>query len=278
MRPSVAGLFVYPVKSCGGIALPAAAVTERGLLHDREWMIVGAAGRPARFVTQREIPRLSLVRTALTDSSLVLSAPGMDDLAIEFGRAGDRIDATVWRDTVEAIDQGDAAAGWLSAFTGADLRFVRFDPDVRRPCNTAFAGDSGAHTGFADGYPLLVIGGASLDDLNARLSARGGMALPMNRFRPNLVLDGVEAYDEDHLATIRIAGVELRLVKPCVRCQITTTDQATALVGVEPLATLAGYRNNPRLGGVTFGMNAIVTAGAGAALGVGSPAEIDWAF
>lgn len=278
MTPTISGLYVYPVKSCKGLYAHTAQLTPRGLLHDREWMIVEANGDPARFVTQREYPRLALVGTGLSASALILSAPGMEILAVDHGLESAGRDVVVWRDTVRATDQGDVAADWFSAFLGKDVRLVRFDPDVRRLCNPQYAGDTGAHTGFADGYPLLVIGSASLDDLNGRLHARGIGALPMNRFRPNLVVDGLEAYDEDHLATLACGDAILQLVKPCVRCQITTTDQASAHVGSEPLRTLAGYRHNPRFGGVTFGMNAIVTGGAGSALTVGSAAHVEWAF
>lgn len=278
MTPTIGGLFVYPVKSCKGIHAQSAQLVARGLLHDREWMIVGSDGDPARFLTQRECPRLALIETGLSATALSLRAPGMHPIEVDFEFAGTSRDVVVWRDTVRAIDQGDTVAQWLSAFTGRALRLVRFDPDCIRLCNREFAGDSGAHTGFADGYPLLVIGSASLEDLNGRLGQRGATALPMNRFRPNLVVDGLEAYDEDHLATLTCGELTLRLVKPCVRCQITTTDQASAEVGPEPLRTLAGYRNNARLGGVTFGMNAIVVRGAGTTLAVGSSLEPEWAF
>ena len=126
----------------------------------------------------------------------------------------------------------------------------------------AFAGESGAHTAFADAYPLLILSEASLADLNSRLAE----PLPMNRFRPNVVLSGIDAYDEDHIDEIRAGGLAFKLVKRCTRCQITTTDQSNATVGIEPLSTLGGYRMNAELGGVTFGMNAIVTAGVGLAL------------
>ena len=260
-------------------------MTERGLACDRSWMIVGppSTGRPAMFVTQREYPRLALVRTRLDDQALVLSAPGATDLAIAFDTDGPRVSAVVWRDTVSAIDQGDAAAAWISAFLGVTLRIVRFDPAFRRLSNGVYAGDSGAHTAFADGYPLLVVGSASLSDLNDRLLSRGVDLLPMNRFRPNLVLDGLDAYDEDHLSTIDIGdGIRLRLVKPCVRCRITTTDQDTAQVGAdvdnEPLATLASYRNDTGLGGVTFGINAIVERGAGTSIARGAAVSLEWNF
>ena len=151
---------------------------------------------------------------------------------------------------------------------------VRFDASVHRYCNKAYAGETGAHTAFADGYPILVIADASLMDLNGRLET----PLPMNRFRPNIVLAGVDAYDEDHIDSIECGGVTLKLVKPCVRCQITTTDQATASVGIEPLPTLGAYRRDDTLGGVTFGMNAIVAAGAGARVRVGERVTCTSAF
>ena len=130
----------------------------------------------------------------------------------------------------------------------------------------------------ADGYPILVIGAASLDDLNARLAAKGASALPMNRFRPNVVVTGLPPYEEDHLDTLTSGEVTLRLVKPCTRCQVTTTDQATARVGIEPLPTLSTYRRNDALAGVTFGMNAIVVAGAGRSLAVDAPVAVEYRF
>ena len=293
MTARVSGLFVYPVKSCRGIAVDHAVVTERGLAHDREWRVVvppaGAASDPARFVTQREHPRLALVGTQVSDHRLALSAPDRADLVVDFGhegRGGAPGQAVVWRDTVAAIDQGDAAAEWLSSWVGTSLRLLRFDPSFRRYCNRTYAGDSGAHTAFADGYPLLVIGTASLADLNKRLLRRGSDALPMNRFRPNLVIDGLDAYDEDHLSAIEIGPargatgevLRLRMVKPCVRCEITTTDQDTAAVGDEPLATLASYRIDSKLDGVTFGINAIVERGAGTRLERGASVSVEWNF
>ena len=267
LTATIAALFVYPVKSCRGVELHAAQVTERGLAHDREWMIVDAT---RRFVSQREEPRLSLIATALSTTALELSAPGCERLAVPLDRSGPSTTVTVWRDTLPAIDQGDEAAQWLSAWIGRESRLVRFDSQVRRGCNRAYVGDSGAHTGFADAYPLLVLTEASLADLNARLA----VPLPVNRFRPNLVLAGTEAYDEDHIDEIVAGTVTMKLVKPCTRCQIPTTDQATGeRTSEEPLKTLATYRMNPALEGVTFGVNAIVTAGAGDSLRVGAAAN-----
>jgi len=283
-RATIAALDVYPIKGCRGIALATARVAVRGLLAampdavagDREWMVVD---RDGRFVTQREYPRLALVETSLAAGALVLHAPGMAPLALSLGDAGAPVrEVVVWHSRVPARDAGDEACRWFSGVLDADVRLVRFDPAHERRCNPDYAGDSGAHTAFADGYPLLVIGEASLADLNTRLAAKGLPALPMNRFRPNLVLAGLDPYDEDHVSSIVSEGVTLKLVKPCTRCQVTATDQNTARVGLEPLATLGGYRNNAALAGVAFGMNAIVVSGAGQALNVGASVDCTLAF
>ena len=271
LSAKIAGLFIYPVKSCRGIALSSAELTERGLAHDREWTIVDVAGR---FVSQRELPRLALIGTALSDGALRLTAPGLTPLTVPLAQSGPERRVTVWRDTLDAIDEGDPAALWLSAWCERELRLVRFDPRVRRCCNPVFAGDSGAHTGFADGYPLLVLAEASLADLNARLAS----PLPLNRFRPNVVLSGMEAYEEDHVDEIASGAIRLKLVKPCTRCEITTTDQATGERASEPLMTLATYRMHPALEGVIFGVNAIVVAGVGETLRIGATAECSLRF
>jgi len=283
-RARIAALNVYPVKSCRGIDLDSARVAARGLVAvtaaqsvgDREWMIVGPDGH---FVTQRDDPRLALIRTSLAPDALVLSAAGVAPLAVPLESPGGTArEVVVWDSRVPANDAGDAAARWLSCVLGTGVRLVRFDPAYRRRCNPVYAGNSGAHTGFADGYPLLVIGEASLADLNRRLVAKGIPALPMNRFRPNIVIAGLEPYDEDHIDTLVADGITMKLVKPCTRCRITTTDQDSGQVGTEPLATLAGYRMHAGLAGVTFGMNAIVVAGEGSSLSVGAGVEAPFAF
>jgi uncharacterized protein YcbX len=231
------------------------------------------------FVTQREQPRLALIATSLGSDGLALSAHGVDPLVVALDAPrGPVREVVVWASHLVAHDAGDAAASWLSAVLGIDVRLVRFDPAQTRRCDPQYAGDSAAHTAFADGYPVLAIGEASLADLNSRLAATGAAALPMNRFRPNIVLAGLEAYDEDHIDTIAADGVTLKLVKACTRCQVTTTDQDTARVGREPLATLAGYRMNPALAGVTFGVNAIVVAGEGRELTVGTEVDCRFSF
>jgi hypothetical protein len=238
-------------------------------------MIVDADGR---FVTQREAPRLALVGVGTAADGIALSVPRLGTVTVAAPTGRPTREVQVWDSRVPAHDAGDEAAALLSAWLERAVRLVRYDDAYRRWCNPVFAGDSGAHAAFADAYPLLVIGRASLDELNARLAARGHQALPMNRFRPNLVIGGLPAHDEDHLAAIVCGDVVIRPVKPCVRCRITTTDQDSATVGDEPLATLAGYRMDERFGGVTFGMNAVVVSGAGSRLAVGAPVTVEYAF
>ncbi len=247
------GLHIYPVKSCRGIALAAAELTGRGLAHDREWMVVDAE---SQFLTQRALPRMALIEITLTSDTLGLTAPGQSD-ALELSLAG--------RDDCAALDEGAAAAGWLSAFLGKAVRLVRFDPAHRRLSDPQWTHGVDAENHFSDGYPLLVIGEESLEDLNSRLD----VPLPMDRFRPNIVIRGLGPHGEDVANVLSGEGVEIRLVKPCERCSITTTDQKTAAVGKEPLRTLANYRRDATLGGVTFGMNGIVAAQAGTPLAVG---------
>ena len=280
MTPArIAALHLYPVKGCRGIDLDRAQVAATGLVArgaaDREWMVVDEGGR---FLTQRELPRLALVTIDVTPGGLRLTAPHMQPCDVAFEGRGASQDVVVWRSTVLGSDCGDAAARWMSDWLASDVRLVRFDRSRTRECNREYAGDSGAHTMFADGYPILVANTASLAELNARLVARGHAALPMNRFRPNVVIEGLPAFDEDHVDTIAIGDVLLRLVKPCTRCQVTTTDQSTARVGIEPLPTLGEFRMDAKLEGVTFGVNAIVVEGEGRSVAVGDLAALAYRF
>jgi uncharacterized protein YcbX len=260
---SIASLHVYPVKSCRGIERSTAVVTDAGFEHDREWMVVAPDGR---FLTQREEPRLALVETQVDDARLRLSAAGHGFLDVPLALRGEPREVVVWRHRCMAHDQGETPARWLTEMLGRPLRLVRFDPAHRRLSDRAYTGPADGYSRFADAYAFLVLSLGSLADLNGRLPA----ALPMNRFRPNIVLTGLEAYGEDAIHELRADGLTLRLVKPCGRCTITTTDQATAVRDpAEPLETLKSYRWDERLRGVTFGQNAIVIAGAGIPLRAG---------
>jgi hypothetical protein len=189
----------------------------------------------------------------------------------------------VWDDVVKAYDMGALAAQWFSDFLGRPLRLVRFDPEQQRLSDAAWTGTLQAENAFADGFPLLVTSNASLADLNQRLAARGVAPVTMQRFRPNLVLDGLQPFDEDHIDELTIEAAEgpvrLRLVKPCVRCTIPNVDPATAATGHEPGDTLAGFRADPRMkGGITFGVNAVVVEGLERTLRVGQAARASLRF
>jgi hypothetical protein len=264
---TIARLFTYPVKSCRGIEHRSARLTSAGLEHDREWMFVTPGGR---FLTQRELPALARVVVQVGDETLRLSADGAGGVKVALDWNGPSREVTVWDDRVAAIDQGDAVADWASGLLGREVRLVRFDAAARRPSSREWTGAVEALTRFTDGYPLLVVSRASLDDLNSRLQD----PLPVDRFRPNLVLDGLPPYGEDVLGDLVADGVRLRVVKPCTRCVITTTDQATGTAqGEEPIRTLRGYRWDARLKGIVFGQNTIVVEGVGRDLRVGAGFE-----
>jgi uncharacterized protein YcbX len=260
---TITALNIYPVKSCGGIPLTKGRLTDTGFEHDRQWLIVQPNGR---FVTQREQPRFALIRPALDERTITLNAPGMEPLTLSLTHGGTATQVQCWKDLCAAIDAGDAAAAWLERFLGQPHRLVRFDPTFRRVADRAWTGDIVAHAQFSDGFPWLLISEASLADLNGRLDT----PLPMNRFRPNIVMKGLEAFEEDRIAELRSASVALRPVKPCTRCAITTTDQGSGeRTGEEPLRTLRSYRLDRHLKGVTFGQNVILRTGVGEWLSVG---------
>jgi uncharacterized protein YcbX len=260
----IASLHVYPVKSCRGIDLDTAVLASNGFAHDREWVIVDPQDH---FLTQRDEPRLALLQTRLVGGRLELRRPDSAiPLSVAVDHGGTARVATVWRTPSATFDAGDGAATWLSDFLGRPVRLLRFDPTQQRLSNREWTGDIAAPNFFTDGYPVLVLSRASIADLGARV----GRELPVDRFRPNLLLDGVEPYAEDAVREIDIGEVTLRLVKPSTRCVITTTDQATGTRdGTEPLRTLKAYRFDRALRGVTFGMNAIIVRGVGASLARG---------
>ncbi|MEZ0309126.1 MAG: MOSC domain-containing protein [Ramlibacter sp.] len=275
----IARLFIYPVKSCAGVEVNEALLTETGLDLDRAWMVVDEEGE---FVSQREFPRMALVRPTLKHSEVVLRAPGMLALHLQIDAVEEPVRVRVWDDEVAAYDMGGVAAQWLSDFLGAKLRLVRFDPEQKRLSKMNWTNGVEAPNQFADGFPLLVASEASLAELNRRLQAAGHAAVGMERFRPNIVLSGVDVHDEDRLDILRVeaAGdVQLRMCKPCPRCPIPNIDPATAESSPEVSDTLQAYRTNDIVGGaITFGMNAIVLAGDGETLRVGQSATADWRF
>ena len=284
-------LFIYPVKSCAGVELTESPLCEFGLDLDRAWMVVDANGD---FVTQREQPRMALIIPKLKANELILRAPGMLALHVNIDAVEGPAQVTVWNDTVSAYDMGNIAAQWFTDFlslTEAGLpsanalkfRMVRFDPDHKRLANMTWTKGVEAMTQFADGYPMLVLRQASLDALNAKLLAAGKDKVGIERFRPNIVIAGVDAHDEDRLNELTIATqegpVSLSLVKPCPRCPIPNIDPATATSSPTVGDMLQTYRQDPRLdGSITFGMNAITVQGFDAVLRVGQAVGGNFAF
>jgi uncharacterized protein YcbX len=250
---TVSQLNVYPVKSLRGIALESARVTGRGLEHDRRFMVVGPDGG---FFTQREIPRMATVWTDIAEGELRLAAPDHDEISLPLVPAdGERMRVEVWETECEAIAPSPDADRWLTDYLGRPCRLVYMPDSTRRISDPRHAGP-GRLVGFADGYAFLVVSEASLAALNARLAH----PVPMNRFRANIVVAGTPGFAEDDWGEFAAGSAVLRMAKPCGRCQITTTDQATGEVtGPEPLLTLGEWRRSEAYG-ARFAMNAVTVA------------------
>ncbi|WP_404345089.1 MOSC domain-containing protein [Vreelandella venusta] len=265
-------LTVYPVKSLQGIDVTQSEIHTHGLAWDRRWMLVDAQ---QRFVTQRQLPALATVSVALTSDSLVLSHPTVEPIAISLEEpAGNLRLVSVWDDHCKALPEGEAVSEWLEAALGEQAKgisLVRFATTFTRAVEEDFLAGGEAHTYFADGYPFLITTTGSLDALNSALVAGGNTPVPMNRFRPNIVVACDDAWQEDRWATIESDAYQLTLRKPCQRCKITTVDQQTGTVPTqaEPLKTLLALNTQPHLKGAHFGQNATLTAGDSGVIRVG---------
>lgn len=282
--PILTELNLYPIKSCAGISLREATLTAAGLMseqiYDREWMIVDENGDA---LTQREYPKMALITPRIKADTLELRAPGMLRLEVPLGLPDPederRIRVQVWDDQVEAYDCDDTTALWFSNALGVKCRLVRFHPDATRYSSKKWTNDAEVPVLFSDGYPMLVIGTGSLEDLNEKLVAQGRNAIPMNRFRPNLVFSDIAPFEEDLADVYQFAAAALKPVKPCPRCPLPSVDQATGEFGPDPLDILATYRANPKVdGSITFGMNAVTLSGEGTVLRVGQQVAVDPAF
>ena len=246
---TISSLIYYPIKACRGFEVESACVERMGLEHDRRMMVVTPGGE---FLTQREFPRLALVTPKLNNGMLELSAPSYDSLQVGIQTSGSPVAVSIWRSrNVKAIDQGEEAAQWFSDWLGTDVRLVHFADGYVRHVSREYAVNHDDHTGFADGYPILLTSEEGLQDLNSRLE----VPVPMNRFRPNVVVKGCAAFEEDSWNRIRVGDVELAVVKPCARCVVTTIDKQTLDQSKEPLKTLGKYRKQ-KLGAI-FGQNVI---------------------
>ena len=279
MSARIEALWLYPIKGCRGFRMPTATLAPTGLevdgIGDREWVVVDDHGE---FRSQRELPKMALIETRLTGESLRLRAPGMLQLDVPFKSEGDVLKVRVWNDEVTAVTQGEIADAWFSQFLGVRCRLMRFDPEARRISSSRYTGPLVAPYKFADAFALLVCSSASLADLNTRLTAKGHSSITIERFRPNIVLNGIEAFDEDYIERLAIGDARLQIVKPCVRCTVPNVDPTTGDPGFEPGDTLATFRNDSRAGGLTFGVNAVVESGAGARLSTGDVVEVSLRF
>ncbi|APW44054.1 MOSC domain-containing protein [Rhodoferax saidenbachensis] len=287
VQATVSRLFIYPVKSCAGIQVQQAVLQGTGLEWDRAWMVVDADGM---FLSQRECARMVLVQPEITADALVLRAPGMQELGVGLQAQGDPRSVQVWDDTVQALDMGDAAALWFSDFLRySGLRLVRFDPAVRRLSSPKWTQGVDAPNQFSDGFAVLVTTETAVEELNTRLQHADQGPVGVERFRPNVVLSGLDAHDEDHLDLLSFQelpaqsgqglGAEMRLVKPCARCPIPNIDPHTAESSPAVSDALQTYRSDARLNGaITFGMNAMVVQGSGAVLRVGQAVGGSYAF
>ena len=266
---SVEEINVYPLKSGRGIPRAWVQVTSTGFEWDRHWMVIDER---RRFLTQRTHPLMARIETEITSSELVLRAPGLEPLSLPLEARGEPVSVTIWKDECPGLDQGDDASTWISAMLGERLRIVRVPSHPERWANREFAGPIPAPVAFPDAYPVLVCNRASLEDLNARMPE----PIPMQRFRPNIVLSGLPAFAEDRIASVAIGAVVLRLVKPSTRCVITATDQSTGERSTDPLPILRDFRFDRTLLGVTFGENAVIASGVGTRIERGSKCEVTY--
>lgn len=245
---TVSAITIYPVKACKGISLQSVAMSPKGPLMDRRWMVVDAGGH---FVTQRRIPKMCLIETELLPGRLLLRAKNHPPFILKLDGDKEMRQVTIFKDTLMAKDEGKEVSEWLSDVLHEEVRLVFLPDDIHRPVNPKYAVSEKDEVSFADGYPVLIISEASLGDLNLRLKT----AVPMNRFRPNLVISGSTPYEEDTWKKIRIGSIIFECVKPCSRCTVTTVNQATGEVSDEPLQTLATYRKQENK--IMFGQNCI---------------------
>lgn len=264
---TITELNIYPLKSGRAIPLQHARFGTTGFEWDRHWM---AASPDGVFMSQRTHPRLARVVPEIANDHLVLQAPEMQPLRVPVKPEGHSRPARVWKDSITALDLGDTAATWLTEAVGHLARLLRISPVLDRRANANFAGPVPAPLSFADGFPVLVCNAASLAYLNARMPSPIGM----ERFRPNIVLDGLEPFEEDRIAELRFEKVTLRLVKPSTRCVITSTDQITGEASTNPLPILRAFRFDKVLMGVTFGENAVIAHGVGEVLERGATCSV----
>ncbi len=264
MTPRVAGLFIYPLKGARAVPLTMARLGPYGLKDDRTWMLTDERGR---FLSQRTHPSLACLQALVTESGLSLSYPGSVAINIHAFVGGSECRVQVWDDVLVAWDAGDHVATWLYDALQIKARLVRVSPRSERYADPSYVGDSASAIAFSDGYPVLVCSSSSLSDLNRSLPE----PVPMDRFRPNIVIEGLAPFFEDHISILAIGTIRIRLVKPCTRCQVPSIDQDTGVPASDPMPALKRFRFDPRLRGVTFGMNGVLAGAPVGEVRIGAP-------
>ena len=267
-------MFIYPVKSCAALSVEHAQVTATGLAYDRDWMIVDQDGL---FLTQRQVPHLCWISPSLDGNTLTLNAPGVGALQVPLDAEGSARQVQVWRDTVEAIDMGRDAQQWLDEYLqipGKQFSLVRFSERGVRTSDLTWTRGTPYPNHFSDGFAINVLSQRAMVELNERLAEQGHEPVDVLRFRPNMVLEGLEAHEEDDVEALSIdtvAGpIVIKLVKPCPRCPVPNIDPHTAISSPEVGQTLAGYRALANMdGAICFGMNGVIKTGAGLTTHVG---------
>jgi uncharacterized protein YcbX len=270
---TIKGLHVYPVKSCGAIDLSEATIHERGFAYDRNWMIVAPDGSK---ITQREVPQMAQIKPRIEGDSLILSHSTCQPLQIALdNQGGDLLNVEIWDHRCNALDEGPAAAAWLSSLLRREVRLVKFDPSHVRLVEEVWAGTSGAHTGFSDKLPFLITSEESLHVLNEYREAAGLPVTSMSRFRPNIVIDGAGPFGEESIAALGVPGSmgRLELARPCSRCIITNIDQESGEKeqqgNLQILARHRNFKNIQGKPGAMFGVQAFSTKAEGQCLRVG---------
>lgn len=244
----VTAITVYPVKSMQGVSLEHAEIAQTGFQHDRLWMLIDDWGY---FLTQRQHPALALIHVAVSNDALAISIPGQSTFLVPVTTRGPVLDATVWGSRCRVIDQGSAASRRIASFLGRSCRLVCMEPGFRREISPSYRAKSDGPIGFPDSMPFLLTSSASLTELNARLPR----PVLMNRFRPNIVIDGAAAFEEEQWRRIRIGSTPFRVPKKCLRCEIININQESGAKDIEPLETLEEFRSSAK--GVAFGINLI---------------------
>lgn len=269
--PTISDLFVYPVKSCAGVRMSEVVIVPTGFQFDRNWMVIDADDA---FVTQREYPKLALVTPRLDNGGVTLSAPGMTELHVSANGGGEPITIILFGEKHGAMSTTAVADAWFSRYLGGTFRLAKCDPQTLRQGGVQYPQRDVAPTSFVDNYGILVVSQASHATLNQKLTE----SVPMNRFRPNIVLTGIDEHDEDYFTEARCGDVTLRFVNPCYRCTMTSIDQQSGMPGVDVLPVLQTYRYDAVAKGVKFGAYAAVSRGVGARLCVDCDLDVDWSF